>query len=163
MHRQIWMSFGFPFDEEELVDAFGDNGVIESICQDDFGPALDRIAERIAVVLTPGCIPDLLLDADGNTANGHQPDCRVIDRVPNEITGMTQDTIIENICDNMADPDSSTNKPCFLVAKTPECTIGGGWRADVYRDGEAAPGTLMVVECLICEPDAPQISEGLCQ
>jgi len=39
----------------ELARAFGENGIVQSICQDDFGPAIDSIAGRIGTRLRQPC------------------------------------------------------------------------------------------------------------
>jgi len=41
----------------ELARRFGDNGSVQSICRDDFGPALDRIIEVISKQLGGVCLP----------------------------------------------------------------------------------------------------------
>ena len=50
----------------EVAKGFGENGVIQSICQDDFGPAMDAIIEVIARQLGAVCLPrPLVRRADG--------------------------------------------------------------------------------------------------
>ena len=50
----------------EVARRFGDQGVVQSICQDDFGPAMDAILALIADNLTLACLPrPLVRDADG--------------------------------------------------------------------------------------------------
>jgi len=57
-------------------------GVVQSICQTDFGPAIDILVNRIANVLGGACLPrQLNPDADGNV------DCDVLEVLPN--TGPT--------------------------------------------------------------------------
>jgi len=43
----------------ELAKGFGENGIVQSICQDDFEPTIDAIVDRIAnrVVKGSGCQP----------------------------------------------------------------------------------------------------------
>jgi len=154
----------------QFVKAFG--GTVESICQDDFGPALTKIAEVIGAKLTPGCIPELLLDTDLDGKNNKfVPECQVTERVPDDATNTVKEVIVENKCDNEADPNASTNKPCYAVVRDKGCSAvdkneAGGWRADVFRTGEAAPGTVQVVRCRTCartDPKAPENIEGLCK
>jgi len=45
----------------EVAQGFGANGVIQSICQDDFGPAMDAIIEVIARQLSAVCLPRALV------------------------------------------------------------------------------------------------------
>ncbi len=154
----------------QFVKAFG--GTVESICQDDFGPALEKIAAVIGAKLTPGCIPELLLDSDLDGKNSaFVPECQVSERVPNDATGAVEEKLIANKCDNEADPAASKNKPCYAVIRDPGCAAvdmnaAGGWRADVYREGEAAAGTVQVVRCRTCartDPKAPENIAGLCK
>jgi hypothetical protein len=50
----------------EVAKGFGQNGVIQSICQEDFGPALDAIIDVIARQLGAVCLPRTLVrDAEG--------------------------------------------------------------------------------------------------
>lgn len=50
----------------EVAQGFGENGVIQSICQEDFGPAMDAIIEVIARQLGAVCLPrPLVRRADG--------------------------------------------------------------------------------------------------
>src|SRR5262249_8708718 len=63
----------------EFVQAFGRNGVFESICADSFAPALMTIAKTIGQVLGPQCVQGQLVDKDGDPSNGLQPDCTVTD------------------------------------------------------------------------------------
>jgi len=50
----------------EVAKRFGANGIIQSICEADFGPAMDAIIEVIAKQLGAVCLPrKLVRDADG--------------------------------------------------------------------------------------------------
>lgn len=61
----------------QVVKGFGENGVIQSICQDDFGPAMDAIIEVIARQLGAVCLPRALTRrSDGLVA------CNVIWELP---------------------------------------------------------------------------------
>jgi hypothetical protein len=51
----------------EVARGFGANGSVQSICQEDFGPAIDTIVERIAGQLGAPCLPRALVRrADGS-------------------------------------------------------------------------------------------------
>jgi hypothetical protein len=41
----------------EVAEGFGENGIVQSICQEDFGPAIDAIVDRIASRLGATCLP----------------------------------------------------------------------------------------------------------
>jgi hypothetical protein len=61
----------------ELAKAFGENAVIQSICQADFGPAMDAIIEVIAKQLGAVCLPKpLVRKADGKVG------CNVVWELP---------------------------------------------------------------------------------
>jgi hypothetical protein len=50
----------------ELARMFGPNGMVQSICQDDFGPAMDAITNVIASRLGESCLPNKLMrQSDG--------------------------------------------------------------------------------------------------
>ena len=50
----------------EVAKGFGENGIIQSICQDDFGPAIDAIIAIIAKQLGAVCLPrPLVRTAEG--------------------------------------------------------------------------------------------------
>jgi hypothetical protein len=49
-----------------LAKGFGENGIVQSICQDDFGPAMDAIINVIAKQLGAVCLPrSLVRKSDG--------------------------------------------------------------------------------------------------
>jgi hypothetical protein len=45
----------------ELARAFGPTGMVQSICQDDFGPAIDMLVHSMAKSLTEMCMPQRLV------------------------------------------------------------------------------------------------------
>jgi hypothetical protein len=60
-----------------LVKGFGESGVLQSICQNDFGPAMDAIVDVIAKQLGAVCLPrPLVRKADGTVA------CNVVWELP---------------------------------------------------------------------------------
>jgi hypothetical protein len=50
----------------QLINAFGDNGTIVSICDNDFTPALQRIGDLIAAALGKQCIRGNVADAQSD-------------------------------------------------------------------------------------------------
>jgi hypothetical protein len=56
----------------ELAYAFRDNGIIESICEDDWRPALQAITKKIQEKLTGTCMPTELASTSADT-------CRVVE------------------------------------------------------------------------------------
>jgi hypothetical protein len=73
-------SFGRAFPPRRIVqvaEGFGASGMVQSICQDDFGPAMDAIASLISKPFEAGCLPrPLVRDADGRVS------CDVIWELP---------------------------------------------------------------------------------
>jgi hypothetical protein len=63
----------------ELAQMFGSNGIVQSICQDDFGPAMSAIINIIAKQLGEVCLPRPLV----RQANGLVP-CNVVWELPKE-------------------------------------------------------------------------------
>jgi hypothetical protein len=61
----------------ELAQLFGANGIVQSICQDDFGPAMGAIIDIIAKQLGEVCLPRPLI----RQANGLVP-CNVVWELP---------------------------------------------------------------------------------
>lgn len=68
-HRDRTGQYSSAFPPRRIVEVargFGENGVIQSICQDDFGPAMDAIIEVIARQLGAVCLPrPLVRRSDG--------------------------------------------------------------------------------------------------
>jgi hypothetical protein len=61
----------------QVAKAFGEQAVVQSICQDSFAPALQPIVQRISESLTVGCLPQTFeRDGDGRVA------CDVIWELP---------------------------------------------------------------------------------
>jgi hypothetical protein len=69
---------------KQLIDAFGANGTFETICADDFGPALQRIAQQVGQLFAP-CLPadpsackfvDNVLNAAGFSTPRALPPCK---------------------------------------------------------------------------------------
>ncbi|MCG8555603.1 MAG: VWA domain-containing protein [Proteobacteria bacterium] len=78
-----------PIRIVQVAEQFGRNGVVQSICQDDFGPALDAIIQVISDVLNDVCLPRRLnRDVDGLVA------CDVVWELPAPQTpGLAPDAI----------------------------------------------------------------------
>jgi hypothetical protein len=60
----------------ELAKLFGKNGIVQSICQDDFGPAMSAIVNVIATNVDTACMRPLVRHADGTVP------CNVIWELP---------------------------------------------------------------------------------
>jgi hypothetical protein len=79
------VTFGDPaIRVKQWVDAFGGNGVFETICDATFARSLEGIANTIAVDIEPPCITGTVLDTAGAPWIGTtRPDCSVIDHRTN--------------------------------------------------------------------------------
>jgi hypothetical protein len=128
---------------QEFVNSFGTNGSLHSICDADFGPAMDIIGKKLAAKLGNPCINAPLLDTDAKTA-GVQPECIVTDVVPAAGGAVTNNVLPQ--C------KSGGPMPCWnLVKDTDNCTTAQGYRIDVSRGGVLPlPGTQQSIKCRTC-------------
>jgi hypothetical protein len=123
---------------KSFIDAFGDNGSIYSICQDNFNDAVTAIGDTLAKKLANTCINSPLIDTD-LAKDGLQPECQVVDRVPKG--NDYQDTPL---------PACTTGKmPCWDLE--PDNSCGSGFHV-VRKPADMPPpiGTLQGIKCLTC-------------
>jgi hypothetical protein len=77
------MTYGDPAVRiKQWVDAFGANGVFETICKDDFRDSLQVIANKIGQKIGSPCVNGLVLDTKGDKwtmGDANPPDCAVVD------------------------------------------------------------------------------------
>jgi hypothetical protein len=138
------MSFADPgIRIGEWVKEFGRNGVAQSICDREFAPAMQRIAEEIGRVLGPKCVTGVFTDKDPMKA-GMQYDCAVSDHVVDSGTGKTSDQIVHS-CD-----DDNTH-PCWHFDADANCRAPGGgaqsFKLTIDRDGPAPSGLSSTISC----------------
>ncbi|MGB8297423.1 MAG: hypothetical protein WCG85_18505 [Polyangia bacterium] len=171
---------------KKFIDAFGDNGMAFSICNSDFTDALTQIgnalATRVTLVLTPGCFPYTLMDADPNTP-GVQPACQVSDEIPCDRPGVGgcqnsgyQRNALYQCVDiegatasgplNPANPQIDNvpddERPCWYLSYDTDPNTGcaaapNGQKFSVLRPkGTAAPlGANLEVTCQTCPASNP--------
>jgi hypothetical protein len=90
---------------QAFIEAFGSNGVFETICAPSFAPALTVIANTIGQVLKPQCVQGRLADKDGDPSNGVQPDCSVVDHAfSNDTPPQEIDTVVPSCLDAPSAP-----------------------------------------------------------
>jgi hypothetical protein len=120
---------------QELVDAFGDNGTISSICADDFGPALRRTGELVRRSLDRRCLDLPFVDGDPR-APGIQPDCVVTEKSAGASRALPR-------C------SSSGEKPCWNLLPPGQAGNGcqKGHYFDVTRASAAPAGTTLSIRC----------------
>jgi hypothetical protein len=130
---------------KNFVEAFGANGSIHSICADDFSPAMHTIGEKLAQVVENPCIDVPLIDTSPD--NGVQPDCAVIDHMPEN----------DGFVDQAIRPCSGSVSPCWKLNPAAACQASG-FQIEVDRGSSLPPpGTQQVIRCLTCStPDDPR-------
>lgn len=131
---------------ESFVKAFGNNATHESICNDDFTPALRRIGEQLAVRLVAGCIEGQLADSD-TQAPGVQAKCLVRERRNNSSTGASEEVTVP-AC------GAGAKKPCWTVkaADEPNNTCGFDRAQVVVEEDGAARDVYRSIKCVTCAP-----------
>jgi hypothetical protein len=80
---------------KKWIDAFGQNGVFEEICNDSFAPALTVIANEIGKKIGSPCVTGKVLDTTGALWTGATvPDCAVVDHLTNPTNGVVVNTTL---------------------------------------------------------------------
>ena len=133
-----------------LLDQFPDRNTRLSICQTDFGDALDKVAELLAALFESACIQGNLADRDPNTS-GVQPDCQVsyVQRLgePDQ-----EETPIRRCdLDGTGAPAAGQTLPCWYVRPDPE-TCGSTstqLSLEVERDVDPPPDTSVLAYCVV--------------
>jgi hypothetical protein len=120
----------------------------ESICT-DLTDALTNIGDFIGPPPEGACLPSSLVDRDESTP-GLQADC-VVAEVRNPDTADESELLLR-LCDNAADPASSSRLPCYTLEERPdECTkVGAPYKVDIFYAADAVvpEGTELLVRCL---------------
>ena len=132
----------------ELVGQFGDNGLMLSICDDEFAPALEVIAQRISIFVEPPCIEGQVATRPGTS----EPDCTVVSHA------RTNGTLVDAPVPSCA--DSGGAAPCWdLVAGQGACT---GRTMQISGDRSAPPATSQDVafDCALCVPGVTDAARG---
>ncbi len=186
---------GFAFPPRRMVevarqlDAAGAAGIVQSICQADFSPAISAVIDKIADVLGGACLPRELNPADDGTVS-----CDVIETLPvdGEFTRCDQIPGREFV---ETDPDTG-GQVCRVAQLVPSGGVAPtdpGWYYDNFSadvmtrcgdtmtgstgqrisftsGNEPRTGTLVRLECLqpvqgtggsaVIQPDTPCTSPG---
>ena len=148
-----------PVRMVQVAKEFGANAVIQSICQDDFGPAMDAIIDVIAKQLGAVCLPrSLVRKSDGFVG------CNVVWELPKPGTAPEQTPTACNSLGYLSEVDpgrAPTNerggKNC-KVTQLPVKTIGQkppgeGWFYDDFSDE-------LETECPKSQPQRVSFSDG---
>jgi hypothetical protein len=148
------------------LDQRGSNGLVYSICQADFTPALDAIIDKIADVLGGTCLPRALNPDDTGLV-----DCDVIEVLPasGEFTQCTQIDGREFVTTETDSVAGTVHEVCRVIQIAPDEAVTvpppAGWFYDTGADvqmrcpetpqritftmgNEPKTGTLVRLECL---------------
>ena len=160
-----------------VTDAFGSDGQYTSICEANFGPAIEAVGKKILSKLSSACLPRALLTSNGGVACQHgdrfgagaggvcanscldKASCTVTEIVgvgtPSQSSTKLDKCPIELWYpgDWRKDRDCGTNCPCWRIVKkdTKDCdpaASGSPYALDVLRQGQAAAGVMAEVRCM---------------
>ena len=114
----------------ELARGFGKNGMVQSICQDDFTPALDSIIDTMAKPLAEMCMAEKLKrEPDGKVS------CTLYWELPPESLRISNATPVH--CDALGELPDTEAEVGVTASGGERCPI----RQLAVRDGQAAQGT----------------------
>jgi hypothetical protein len=149
-----------------FIDEFGVNGLKFSICDRDFGYALDGFGGPRYKTLQNICIDAKLMDVDLVTP-GLQPDCRVVYRLPQVDATTHQVTWAESpqslpVCPPGATPDTIASDCWRIVIDTNRCPRNGQSPSILRTAAEIAEspipllpsGTKVAMQCWTCPDDS---------
>lgn len=125
----------------ELAQAFGPNGLFETLCADSFAPALQRIGDKVIHGVTPPCLDDKVVDADPQTP-ALEADCTAI-----------ADDDHGNMMPLARCLDASS-APCWEIISDPaNC---GARKRVAFHVGRAVGSPSTTLTCQICAPNDPR-------
>jgi hypothetical protein len=149
-----------PVRMVQVAKGIGQNAVIQSICQDNFGPAMDAIIDVIAKQLGAVCLPrPLVRKADGFVG------CNVVWELPKPGTAPSQTPTDCNVALGYLGPvdpgRAPTNERMGKNCKVKQLAVttidrkpdGEGWYYDDFSDESAA-------ECPKSQPQRVSFSDG---
>ena len=123
------------------VDSFGDHGLIQTICADNFRDSLSAIADGVGVLVKPQCIKGTLVDRDPTTP-ALEPECQVSDTFV-DAQNHTHEAAVHACAQN-------PTPPCWSLDDSAMCTTGGRL-LNVTRGPDGAPdGLTTTISCATC-------------
>jgi len=128
---------------QQWVEAFGNHGLLQTICANSFAPSLTLIATELSKLLGPQCISNKLVD----TGNG--PECQVTDQYIND-QGKTISTAVPSCASNGNQP------PCWALNTDPKCPNGTLLLAANRGPGQLPNGLSTSVSCAMCIDGVPK-------
>jgi hypothetical protein len=133
----------------QLAGAFGSNGLLLSICDADFAPALQTIADKIIARVTKPCVTGQVAKRAGTTSD----DCTVATDMPDGQGGFVQQAV-------PACADTAGAGPCWrFSAGDAECA---GQVVEVVPDPSLPAPTAQTIEvqCAVCSPGVADPARG---
>ena len=136
----------------QLVQQFGANGLLLSICDQSFAGSLMRIGELINASLQPPCVQGKVATKPNST----DPDCAVVSHTTDTTTGNTIDSTVPWCNANNNAP------PCWSLM-TNGCA-NNGYLVNVSQDPMASSSTAQnaTVNCALCTPGIDDPARGCC-
>ena len=125
----------------QFVNGFH-NGVVTSICDDSYAPAMSGIAAGIGGMMTASSSPCLNVTPHQN-ALGH-PDCSITKEVTN--AGKTEGIVVPDCLEN------GGAAPCWTLAPDATTCPDGGLALTVSADPNPANGDKVSISCEVCRP-----------
>jgi hypothetical protein len=133
-----------PVRMKTFADYFrvGDQRNMFSICDADYSPALEAIAEAIADQVRPACMPACVADSDPTTPEELDPACTLVQEAPNG-DGSFEETTIP-LCNGTEVPEGDNVCYQALVGDAmDEFCVDSGFNLQfqlLRREGFPAPG-----------------------
>ena len=131
-----------------FVNEFGANGLLLPICEDDFAPALHRIADKI-IGFTKPCLGGTVAKRPGTSTD----DCQVVATTPDGRGDFASNAVA-------ACADTGGAGPCWQL--TPGEAGCSGQAVTIVQDAAApTPAWQSIsVQCLVCTPGVPDPARG---
>jgi hypothetical protein len=133
-----------PVREKIFADTFkvGDRRNLFSICDADYSPALEAIAQTIADQVRPACMPACVADSDPTTPELLDPACTLLQEAPNGDGSFEETTIPPCEGDTVPEGDDVCYQSLVGDAMDDYC-IDSGFNLQfqlIRREGFPAPG-----------------------
>jgi len=141
--------------EEQFVNEFGNNGLLDTFCQSNYGSSLNTIATKLSQLIGPKCIDGTVAHKPGDP---NTPDCTVTELTPNPMDLNNPTSKVIPMCDAGA-----TNTPCWTLDQpTAQQQMQCHGQVVNINDGGNMPAsnTKAQVNCSICTPGYPDPDTG---
>jgi hypothetical protein len=131
---------------QQWVEAFGNHGLVQTICAPNFSQSLTAIAKELSTLLGPQCIGNNLVDTNVLTP-GIDPQCQMTDQYINDQSKMISTALVS--C-----ASNGNTPPCWSLDVDPVKCPGASLILNVNRGpGAMLPNGLSTsVSCAMCIP-----------